>query len=455
MARIQQLLADLWRPLESTKPEVLPLRVMELVRRRDRQSEHLLCSVQLLLAMVLGVLYALAPRPPDAGMAALATVPVALTAYVALVGMRIVLVTWHLLPRWAVALSIAADFGLLLGLIWSFHWTYGQPPAFSLKAPTFVYIFVFIAIRALRFDFQYVLIAGATAAAGWLVLTVAALWGSPSGTVTRNFSHYLLSNHILIGAEFDKIFAVLCVTCILGLATWRAERTLIEAVRVQVANREIGRFLSHGVADHIARSDTEINAGDATERDAAIMFLDIRGFTRLAMTTPPDRLVALLTSFHRHIVPIVRARNGIIDKFLGDGVMITFGALRDSAQPAADALSALEEIMEKMKLWQTELQHSGFADVKLTVNGAVASGHVVFAALGDVHRLEYTVIGDAVNLAAKLEKHNKIEGTLALTPAATFRLAQQQGFEPVLTTSLRRCSSVMGVEGTLDLVCWR
>ena len=454
MARIEQFLSDLWQPLEDTPPEALSLRVMELVRRRDRQSESLLCLVQVMLAATLGVLYVLAPRPPDAGMARLTAVPLALAVYVGFVAARTLFVMRGPLSRWAVAASIAADIVLLLGLIWSFHWTYGQPAAFSLKAPTFVYIFVFIAIRALRFDYRYVLIAGATAAAGWFALTLVALWSSPPGTITRNFTSYLLSNHILIGAEFDKIFAILCVTAILGMATWRAERTLIEALRVQVANREIGRFLSHGVADQIAQSEIEIKAGDATERDAAIMFLDIRGFTRLAMTVPPERLVALLTSFHRQVVPIVRARGGVIDKFLGDGVMITFGASRPSTRPAADALHALEEILASMGAWQAEAKRNGFSTMKLSVNGSVASGRVVFAALGDVHRLEYTVIGDTVNLAAKLEKHNKAEGTLALTPAATFTLACEQGFDPALAPQLHKSVAVAGIEGELDLVCW-
>ena len=455
MARIDQFFSDLWQPLDSKQPEALPLRVMDLVRRRDRQSEHLLCLVQFMLASTLGILYALAPRPPDASAARIAAVPIALAVYMSFIAVRTLFVMRRPLPRWAVAASIAADIALLLGLIWSFHWTYGQPPAFSLKAPTFVYIFVFIALRALRFDYRYVLIAGATSAAGWLALTLAALRTSPAGTITHNFTSYLLSNHILIGAEFDKIFAITCVTGILGLATWRAEKTLIEALRVQVANREIGRFLSHGVADQIAQSEIEVRAGDATERDAAIMFLDIRGFTRLAMTMPPERLVALLTSFHRLVVPIVRARHGVIDKFLGDGVMITFGASRPSSRPAADALFALEEILASMGAWQEEATRNGFANVKLSVNGSVASGRVVFAALGDVNRLEFTVIGDAVNLAAKLEKHNKAEGTVALTPATTLALAREQGFEPARAPQLRERIAVGGVEGELDLVCWQ
>lgn len=453
MSRIGYALSELWQPVGPAAPRELPLRVAELVRRRDRESEYLLCIVQFALAATLGILYALAPRPPDAGMAQLATVPLALGLYVSFIAVRTWLVIARPLPRWAVASSIGADMALLLGLIWSFHWTYAQPPVFSLKAPTFVYIFVFIAIRALRFDYRYVLIAGIAAALGWLALCAAAVVTSPSGTLTRSFTSYILSNRILLGAEFDKVFAILIVTGILGLATWRAERTLVEALREQLANREIGRFLSHGVADQIASSAVEIAAGDATKRDAAIMFLDIRGFTRLATTMPPESLVALLTSFHRYVVPIVRARNGVIDKFLGDGVMITFGAARPTEQPAADALRALEEILASVPAWQAEASRGGSA-AQLRVNAAIATGRVVFATLGDMHRLEYTVIGDAVNLAAKLEKHNKREGTLALAPAATYALAREQGFMPASAPQLRKDVSIAGVEDAMDLVCW-
>lgn len=451
MARIGNIISDLWRPAGATNYGALPLRVSELVSRRDRQSEHLLCAVQLLLAATLACLYTIAPKPPDASMTHLA--PAALALYVILIVFRIWVIAKRPLPRCAVAFSIVLDMMLLLWLIWSFHWTYGQPAAFSLKAPTFVYIFVFIAVRALRFDYRYVLMAGFAAASGWILLTAAAVFNSPPGTITHNFSSYILANRILIGAEFDKIFAIACVTSILGLTTWRAEKTLVQAVREQVANREISRFLSHGIADQIANSATEIEAGEATERLAAIMFLDIRGFTRIAMSVPPKALVDILTSFHARVVPIVHAHDGVVDKFLGDGVMITFGASRPSDRPVANALWALEELLGAFSEWQTDVEQHGLA-AKLRVNAAVASGRVVFAALGDTHRLEYTVIGEAVNLAAKLEKQNKVESTLALSTLETFDLARAQGFAPALQSEIRMGVGTAGVDGMIDLVCW-
>ncbi len=409
--------------------EGLPERVARLVRDKDRESERLLCIVQLVLAATLAGLYSLAPRPSDAGMGLAEPVPVALAAYFALTLFRMWYVRRAPLPLWAVSLSIFADMGLLFGLIWSFQYDYHQPAAFSLKAPTFVYAFVFVAIRSLRFDYRAVLTAGLVAATGWLFVILAAFNVSPAGTVTRSFSDYLLSNRILIGAEFDKIFALVVVAVVLSIAAFRAERTLVAAVRVETANREIGRFLSRGVADSIANANEEVRAGTVAGREAAIIFLDIRGFTRFSMSVPPEDVVRALTSFHALIVPILRAHNGVVDKFLGDGVMITFGAVEPSDRAVADALRALEALIDVSRSWERGLSGTGIS-APLVVNAALASGRIVFAALGDNNRLEYTVIGEAVNLAAKLEKHNKAEGSRAVASLAVLERAREQGYAP-------------------------
>ncbi len=83
---------------------------------------------------------------------------------------------------------------------------------------------------------------------------------------------------------------------------------------------------------------------------------------------------------------------------------------------------------------------------------AVASGEVLFGAVGDETRLEYTVIGDAVNFAAKLEKHTKIEQVTALTDATTFRLALSQGYDSPNQKERRPGRHIDGLGGTMDLV---
>jgi adenylate cyclase len=158
----------------------------------------------------------------------------------------------------------------------------------------------------------------------------------------------------------------------------------------------------------------------------------------------------MLTSFHARIVPILQDHNGVVDKFLGDGVMVTFGAVAPSQTAAADAVRALDRVLDEALSWQRSLEDLGLK-TPLHVNAAVASGTVVFATLGDATRLEYTVIGEAVNLAAKLEKHNKVENTRALLPAATLDAARAQGYEQALAPESRPRAQVAGVTEPIDL----
>ena len=227
------------------------------------------------------------------------------------------------------AISTVADIGLLIGLIFSFHLEYQQPPSFSLKAPTLLYVFIFIAIRALRFEARYVLLSGLAAAAGW---------GASSGgetMITRNYVTYLTSNSILLGAEFDKIISILVVTGLLTVAIIRARGMLIRSVQERSAASALSRFFSPAVAGQIRESGEEIHAGEGVSRDAAILTTDIRGFTRLARELEPATVIRLLTAYQAIVVPIIQRHGGVIDKFLGDGILATFGAAEDTETAAA------------------------------------------------------------------------------------------------------------------------
>jgi adenylate cyclase len=428
----------------------LPKRVRDIVDKEDRASEHLIGWTQLAIGCILLSLYLIAPRPADAPMSMQAPVPLALSAYISFSLLRIWLISRHKTPDWFVALSIIADISIVIALIWTFHIEYRQPPGFALKAPTFVYLLVLIVLRALRFEPRYVLAAGLSGALGWGLLTLVAVSLSEAGTITRSYSEYINGNRILIGAEFDKIFAILMITCLLAVGARRAQRTLVAAVREEAAAREIGRFLSKGVADQIAQSEEIIEAGQAAERQAAIMMIDIRGFTPFAMSVSPQKVVQILTALHSRIIPIVRANHGVVDKFLGDGVMATFGATAPHPTSAANAMRALDQVLETAADWQASLPSQGVL-TPLRINAAVAAGNVVFATLGAGDRLEYTVIGEAVNLAAKLEKHNKSEKSIAAVPANVFARAIDDGYQPAGFFELRRDRNVQGVSEPMDL----
>ncbi len=438
------------RLLVDPEREALPSRVRETIRAQQDRSEILIGWAQLAVVGTFGALYLLAPKTFSADMT-FAPVPWALSIYIGLTVVRLIWGSQARLPTWSLMVSVLFDMALLMVLIWSFHLQYGQPATFYLKAPTVMYIFIFIALRALRFEASMVLWSGLVAACGWGLMILYAILADPFDTmITRDYVEYLTSNSVLLGAEFDKIITILAVTIIIAVALQRAKGLLVSAVKEQTAAQELSRFFSPEVAERIRGSDQEIMAGYGEQRDAAILNIDMRGFTRYAGEHTPTETMNLLAEYQARMVPIIRRNGGIVDKFLGDGIMASFGAAKPSQSYAADALRALEEVIDEGVNWRR--QRLAKDQQCPDVNAAVASGPVIFGAVGDQSRLEYTVIGDAVNLSAKLEKHNSVTRVKALVDAETYALAGEQGYAPNEKKQHLSAVEVGNVGHPLDLV---
>ncbi len=402
----------------------IPPRIQAEIDRQDQSSEVLIKIIQLVIVAVWAVLYAIAPK--TSGGTAFAPVPWALATYFVL---NLGALFWALrrrIPDWVVFASIIIDVAILMLLIWSFHIQYGQPPSFYLKAPTLMYVFIFIALRALRFEPRFIVFAGITAASGWLALVAYAVWSAHGMMTTRDYVKYLTGNEILLGAEFDKTITMLMVTGIIALALVRANDLLVRATAEAQAARDLSRFFDRDIATNIRNADEVAIPGSGKRIEAAILNVDLRGFTTYTANVDPQAALRLLIAYQGRVVGIIQRNGGSIDKFMGDGIMATFGAVRPTGTFAADALRAVEEILADAGTWKSDPVLHPFAADK--VNAAVVTGPIVFGTIGDETRLEYTVIGAAANLSAKLEKHNKQLGTRALADAATYKLAIAQGY---------------------------
>ena len=125
--------------------------------------------------------------------------------------------------------------------------------------------------------------------------------------------------------------------------------------------------------------------------------------------------------------PVIKRHGGVIDKFLGDGILATFGCARASAEPSADALRALLALLLEMRTFSEAIAERFGEPVEIGL--AVVGGPVLCGTVGDDARLEFTVIGEAVNRAAKLEKANKLLGTTALVEIETLEAALREGFD--------------------------
>lgn len=429
----------------------LPGRVLTAIEEQENSSEILIKLIQIAIFGLWGILYLLSPKVEARSlMAGIEPVPWALASYLVLNIIGLVWAVRRGLPNWAVYINILIDMSMLMVLIWSFHIQYNQPPSFYLKAPTAFYIFIFIALRALRFQARFVLAAGLVAVAGWMVLTAYVIFADPANNmITHNYVEYLTSNSVLVGAEIDKIMAILFVTGIMALAIARARKLLVQAVTESAAAQDLSRFFDQSVADQIRGADEKIVSGQGIRRDAAIVFVDIRGFTQKAGQMEPSAVVTLLSEYQKKLVPIIQDHGGVIDKFMGDGIMASFGAVGPSDTYAADALRAVDDIVIETDKWAAHEKLHHIAGSK--INAAVAAGPVVFGVLGDETRLEYTTIGDAVNLSAKLEKCNKEVNSRVLSDQRTLKTARHQGYKsPIKNKKMSKFVESVGEH--LDLV---
>jgi adenylate cyclase len=427
-------------------PETLPARVARQIEQQQQQSEVLIGWAQAAIVVFFGSFYLIAPKtfPPDVW---IKPVPWALGFYALFTALRLWLAYRRALRPWLIGLSVVIDIAVLLVTIWSFHLQYAEPAAFYLKAPTLLYIFIFIALRTLRYEPGYVILAGLSAAGGWLLLLVYALSKNGMSMITRDYVHYMTSPSVLIGAEVDKIVSILLVTAVLGVSIVRARRLLARSAAEHIAAADLSRFFAPDVVQTILRSDEALKPGDGVLREAAALFIDLRGFTKLSSELDPKALVELLGEYQRLVLATIRKHNGSLTTFLGDGAMVTFGATRPSDTYAADALRAVEELLDELGAWAQVRGAAGKPAPGIGIGATV--GTVVCGAIGDETRLEYAILGDPVNRAAKLQNQTKVEGVRALTTPLMLERAAGQGYA---CTRARRFDAPHQVQGIAEPV---
>ena len=429
-----------------------PPRVTEEIARSQRESERWVAGAQIAVIALAALAYALAPRgfSPDAPIAAL---PLGIVALILLIVLRAWFAWSGQLTRPVLAASVVAEMVVLIGMLWGFAPQYETTLSVALKNTLFVSVFVLIALRALRFEPVWVWLSGLTAAVGWSLLAYFA-WreAGPAGQ-TMDFVVAATSGRIDVHDEVIRIAVILIVTAILAIALGRARLTLSRAVQSSQSTEALSQFFDTEVATQITTTDLAPMAGQSVMRDAAIMFTDLRGFTLASATLVPADLIALIGEYQNVVLPVVRAHGGNIDKFMGDGVLASFGAVTASTTYAADALRCIGAILAASKAWADSRRQRGLPALGIGIG--VAHGPLVFGIIGVEHRLEYTVIGEPVNLAAKLEKHNKAENASACAPATLIELAKRQATGSMPDGFEVRCArSVSGVGEPLDLAVW-
>jgi adenylate cyclase len=181
------------------------------------------------------------------------------------------------------------------------------------------------------------------------------------------------------------------------------ERWLRSAGLPQLTRLALERHFPDFIADQIAEGVLALPP--AKRQQATILFSDVRGFTTLAERLEPEGVVELLNEWLTEATRAIRRNGGFVDKFVGDAVMAVFGISQEAANPGSQAVQAALEMSES--LWAMNLRHQTIGKPELRIGIGIASGDVVVGFIGSHLRQTYTAIGDAVNIASRLETETK------------------------------------------------
>ena len=278
-----------------------------------------------------------------------------------------------------------------------------------LRRSAFLYLVAYVAASALIFSVKIVLVTGAAALLGQLASFAFVLHSAERVDSFRGFTAQgaldLLRQLIEVQGIDPVVFmanqlVLLAITTgLIAGAIWRARRHVERAVMAETERANLGRYFSPNVVERLAADVRGLEAGRA--QDAAVMFVDVIGSTRRMEAITPEEVITLIRAFHRRIVPIVFRHNGSVDKFLGDGLMAVFGAPEKTPYEARDALLCAVEILDTID--QERDQRIAVGKVASTVGIGIHFGPVIQGNVGIADRLEFTTLGDTVNVASRLE----------------------------------------------------
>lgn len=229
------------------------------------------------------------------------------------------------------------------------------------------------------------------------------------------WQEHVMGPALHLGRVSNQMAFLLGTGAIVSFSTWIARRTVLSAARLEQAAGQLSRYFSPEVAERVATADPEFLRPGGSLRFVAVLVSDIEGFTSLSASMGPDATLRFLADYQKRMTEVIFRHGGSVDKFIGDGILATFGATGAMPSPCARAVATADGMMQALEAINAERRATGQPAIAHRIG--VHAGDAMVGNVGSEDRLEFTVIGDVVNLADRIEQACKRTGDAVLLSA--------------------------------------
>ena len=288
-------------------------------------------------------------------------------------------------------------------------WEPDWPHAIGLRFGNFIYFYVILAAGTLMYNWRTICALGNWTAILW-GSGVALLWAfgethpDQTAMIAERYGEdgimfdLLDPNSLMLDLRLQEIIVFLIVAYTLALTVRRFNRLLLGNAALERERANLSRYFSPNVVEELSQNDTPLR--EVREQEVAVLFVDLVGFTSYAADRPAREVIDTLRAFHQRMEACVFAAEGTLDKYLGDGLMATFGTPVTRADDALRAVGCARAMLEEVEALNTEREAAGQEPLRVSLGL-----HVGPVVLGDIgaNRLEFAVIGNTVNVASRME----------------------------------------------------
>jgi adenylate cyclase len=302
--------------------------------------------------------------------------------------------------RWLPVITATADAVLILGNLAYNHWASGIAGSFFSAFPVVWVVPIAIAASAIHYRPRLQAYVAALYVGGLSLIAIFA--GNLASLEERRTA--LTELPLMFGAPPNAIRIIMLLsTALILIIVARQGRALLErAVRETTLRLNLTRYLPGELAPILSEEGfATLRAGRRVK--VALLFVDIRDSSALAEGMDPGRLAVFVSAFRRRVMRAAAAHGGVVDKFLGDGALILFGVPAESDTDAERALACGRALFDLVERWNAKRRF----DPPVRIGIGTHIGEVFCGVVGDESRLEFTVLGESVNITARIEQATK------------------------------------------------